>query len=639
MSTRSSDPPASLCVTDVGSTTTKAFLFYREIGAGGRWHFHRSEAPTTVERPHEDVTVGVRRALESLEEASGARLLGEKSPPGTYLSTSSAGGGLAMVVTGLVREITSRSAERVALGAGAILLDVIAVNDGRTPYEKIEALKRLRPDMVLLAGGFDGEAISGPVFLAELIRESGLKPKLTRSAKLPVLYAGNVNARQFTEEVLADTFLFSPVPNIRPSSHFENLDPAREAIQDLFMGHVMSHAPGYERLLSWVSAPVLPTPAAFGQILALASRKLSQRILAIDIGGATTDVFTAKDGKVARTVSANLGMSYSILNVLHTAGLDAVQRVLADALKIEASDRDLLDIAGNKYLRPTGLPLTPLEVGVEQAIATVAVREAVRDHLSILSGSSLSRGKSELVFHQSFDAQENAAEQKLEALSVKGYDLILGSGGILSHSPRADAARILDVALKPGPRTELALDSAFMFPHLGVLSESDPGLALELFDELGLIRLGPSREWRGSAGERSIPRGAAAPDRISAPRPIDRASGDAEPIQHGRLCERRELVTPGEVHVRPGEAVTPESIVARSQRVFLRPFFLPVAAALHVKPDELRDNLLKREGDLIAIVPQGSRRAGGGEGPGPGQCRAPRIKPASLLVAGPRPRQ
>ena len=47
----------------------------------------------------------------------------------------------------------AKSAEKAALGAGAIVMDVLAVNDGRLPHEKIELIRQLRPDMLLLAGG------------------------------------------------------------------------------------------------------------------------------------------------------------------------------------------------------------------------------------------------------------------------------------------------------------------------------------------------------------------------------------------------------------------------------------------------------------------------------------------------------
>ncbi|MBD3336128.1 MAG: hypothetical protein GF355_11495, partial [Candidatus Eisenbacteria bacterium] len=576
------------CITDVGSTTTKAILFRKDQ----TWSFLRQEAPTTVEKPDEDVGVGVRNALRALEAESETELLKDGVPAVSYLSTSSAGGGLAMVVTGLVREVTSRSAERVALGAGAILLDVVALNDGRSPYEKIQALKELRPDMILLAGGFDGEAISGPVYLAELILEAGLRPKLSRSAELPVVYAGNARAAELVRQTLDEGFLFHPVPNIRPSHNVENLEPARNAIHDLFMGHVMSQAPGYEALTSWVDSPVLPTPAAFGKILALASREWKARILAIDIGGATTDVFSAEGGRVQRTVSANLGMSYSILNVIKTAGIEAVEELLP----VDVGRRTLWDRIGNKYLRPTLLPSNEEETAIERAVAAVAIREAVREHLRVLTGFTLSRSKEELAIRNRFlRSQRGKKETASASFALRGYDVVIGSGGILSHSPRDAAAAMLCLALSPREAVELAVDSAFMFPHLGVLSDLAPELALQLFHELGLVRL---ERPRPAALQAEGQPGVVRPERTREGAPGD-STGEGS-VRTGTIRMRRELAIPGETYVSIGDRVRAESLIARSSRQFLRPFFLDVKRALKAPPEEVPGCLLKTVGDEIA---------------------------------------
>ena len=105
--------------TDCGSTTTKAILIEKKDGAyrlAGR-----GEAPTTVEAPFEDVTKGVLNSVMELEELSGRKLLGEdgrilKRRPGDpgrgtdlYVSTSSAGGGLQMMVAGVVKTMTAES--------------------------------------------------------------------------------------------------------------------------------------------------------------------------------------------------------------------------------------------------------------------------------------------------------------------------------------------------------------------------------------------------------------------------------------------------------------------------------------------------------------------------------------------------
>jgi len=608
---------SEFCITDVGSTTTKAILFQRNPGTTGAadWSCVRREVPTTVEKPHADVMVGVVESFRALEEATGKELLsgsGETcgaaspSPAVPYLSTSSAGGGLAMVVTGLVREITSRSAERVALGAGAILLDVIAMDDRRTPYEKIQALKQLRPDMVLLAGGFDGEAITGPVFLAELIREAGLRPKLSATAPLPVIYAGNANATDFVRDTLGAGFLFHAVPNVRPSDNRERLEPARDAIQDLFMTTVMSQAPGYDRLLTWVGAPVLPTPGAVGKILALASRRLDGKILAVDIGGATTDVFTAQNGRVLRTVSANLGMSYSIVNVVRTAGIEAIEEVLhADFGRAGMSGGEggspsreaLWDLIGNKHLRPTRLPSTADEVMMERAVAAIAIREAVRDHMRVLEGFTLSRGKDDLSIRDRFLGVSGWGRKEIAEgpFRLSGYDLVIGSGGILSHSERGVAAAILAQGLRPRGTIEVALDGEFMSPHLGVLSEVAPELAVDLFLKVGLVRMGKLHV--GAEAEKvevSIP----------SPRP-EIAVGPR--IRRGEIRLRRELAIPGEVFVGVGdEIIAPDTLIARSTRQFQRPFFFDVAGALEIPPSEVPRYLLRnvgddvRAGDLIA---------------------------------------
>jgi uncharacterized protein (TIGR01319 family) len=150
--------------TDCGSTTTKAILI-EKVGTGYR-QTYRGEAPTTVEEPVADVTVGVINAATEVGELAGRRLVndqGELIRPARgnegcdiYISTSSAGGGLQMMVAGIVREMTAASAKRAALGAGAIVMDVIAANDKRLPHEQIQRIRELRPDMILVSGGTDG---------------------------------------------------------------------------------------------------------------------------------------------------------------------------------------------------------------------------------------------------------------------------------------------------------------------------------------------------------------------------------------------------------------------------------------------------------------------------------------------------
>jgi uncharacterized protein (TIGR01319 family) len=182
-----------ILATDCGSTTTKAILIRRQ--QEGYRLITRGEAPTTVEAPFDDVTVGVGNAVREVEELSGLTLLGEekirtpRAGDGTgtdlYLSTSSAGGGLQMTVAGVVKAMSVESAQRAALGAGAIIMDAIAVDDGRKEYEKVERIRALRPDIILMSGGTDGGTISHLVDLAEMILSADPRPRLGVGLKIP----------------------------------------------------------------------------------------------------------------------------------------------------------------------------------------------------------------------------------------------------------------------------------------------------------------------------------------------------------------------------------------------------------------------------------------------------------------------
>lgn len=452
----------------------------------------RGEAPTTVEKPFEDVTVGVRNAIRELEEITGIKLLDEKGniikmenpteDMGTnvYVSTSSAGGGLQMLVVGVVKSMTAESAARAALGAGAIVMEVISVDDGRKPYEKVELIRKLRPDMILLAGGVEGGTVKHVVELAELIAAADPKPRFGSTYKMPVIYAGNSQAREEIKKILGEKTALYIVDNIRPTLETENLHPAREKIHDLFLEHVMQQAPGYSKLMEMVDAPIVPTPGAVGMLIERVARMENIEVLGVDIGGATTDVFSVFKGIFNRTVSANLGMSYSISNVMVEAGIENILRWIP----FKISPTSLRNRIRNKMIRPTTIPQVLEDLMIEQAIAREALRLSLEQHKmfatelkGVQRGGDISR------------AIEDVEERTL--VNMMTLNLIIGSGGVLSHAPRrVQSALMMIDAFQPKGITKLAVDSIFMMPHLGVISTINEEAAWQVFDRDCLIRLG-----------------------------------------------------------------------------------------------------------------------------------------------------
>ena len=484
------DHPLNVIVaTDCGSTTTKAILI-EKVGDGYR-QTYRGEAPTTVEAPFEDVTRGVLNAIAEIEELSKRKILdGDKiitpcrdarTGVDIYISTSSAGGGLQMMVTGVVQNMTGESAQRAALGAGAIVIDVLASNDGRLPHEKIERIRSMRPDMILMSGGTDGGAVTHVAEMAEYIAAAEPRPRFGVTYKLPLIYAGNTDAQPQVRRILGEKTALEVTENIRPVLERENLAPARNTIHDLFLEHVMQQAPGYKKLIEMTGAPIMPTPAAVGLIMETIARREHLNLIGVDIGGATTDVFSVFDGVFNRTVSANLGMSYSISNVLAEAGLANIMRWVPFTI----DEQTLRNRIKNKMIRPTTIPQTLDELQIEHAISREALRLALIHHKSLATG--LKGIQQERTISDVFE-QQTSGRTLIDMLKL---NLIVGSGGILSHAPRRIQSMLMMVdAYEPLGCTLLSVDSIFMMPHLGVLSTINEQAATDVFVRDCMIYLG-----------------------------------------------------------------------------------------------------------------------------------------------------
>ena len=492
-----------ILATDCGSTTSKA-RYFKKVGNVYRY-VTSGEAPTTVEAPYEDVTRGVRNAVREVEELTGHKLLspegiitptqGDSRGVDLYITTSSAGGGLQMQVAGIIRTMTAESAERAALGAGAIVMDVLAIDDGREPWEKIERIRFLRPDMILLAGGIDGGTISHIVEMAEYIQAASPRHRLGSQFQVPIVFAGNKSARPQVEKILNDDFALQMVENIRPVLEVENPEPARDAVHLLFMEHVMSHAPGYNKLMTWTPVSIMPTPAGEGAMFQTFAQAHNSNLLGVGLGGATTNIYSFFDRRFVRSVSANLGMSYSICNVLKETGLSNILRWLP----FEIDQADVTDRLRNKMIRPTTIPQTLEQLIIEHAVAREALNLGLEHHKLI--ARPLLGARRDLSMEDRLGSQMRT-ETYIDMLRM---EWVGGTGGLLSHAPRrVQSALILIDGFRVEGVTKLFQDSVFMIPHLGVLSTVHLKAALEIFEKDCLVRLGTCIAFSGQLTEKDF---------------------------------------------------------------------------------------------------------------------------------------
>ena len=465
-----------LLVSDVGSTTTKLLLL--EVGGGEFKALGALAVGTTVEKPSEDVCIGFIGGVKQLSEQTGVQLLDEVgSLTVPYYTTSSAGGGLQILVIALASSDSGSMAKAVAFSAGGVVLASFAIDDEMPRVEKIRRMKHLSPDLVIMAGGYDGGAISGVVNMAQLVAFSHPKPKFG-DGKLPMVFCGNPQVRPYITGMLGDLFSLSFAENIRPDGLNFNLKPAISEVHRLFMDHVMQMAPGYSRLSDMTSSPIIPTPAAVDRILECYSSEIKGNVVLADMGGATTDIFSNIRGGFQRTVAANTGMSYSLSNIVREAG---PERVFAHIPTVNEG------VARNwilsKTLFPTIVPADETAEAVECAAAAEGMRLAWKHHLAIgysrskVGFTERMRRLGKCKFDEAFKTVEG------DPFRISDVSVIIGAGGVMAHATPRRAAWILASGFRPKGLTTLMVDRHFQSPHMGVLAEKYPDEALKYYKE------------------------------------------------------------------------------------------------------------------------------------------------------------
>ena len=499
----------NIVITDVGSTTTKAILLQKTRNEFKLRSLHH--AATTVEKPLEDVNIGVYRSIKHIEKETDIPLMTPNSNEAKiifnedtlYLTTSSAGGGLQILVIGLTLFDSASSGKRTAFGAGGVILDTFAIDDKRSSLEQMQAMSVLHPDIILMCGGIDGGAVSPILRLGEILQLANPSPKFGDKTNIPLVFAGNTEAKSFIAGLFGKKFDLFIVPNLRPKLTEENLQPAREKIHQLFMDNVMEQAPGYSLLKKIVNDDIIPTPMSVINSLQLISEKLDENVMSVDIGGATTDIFSNILGEYFRTVSANYGMSYSISNVLKDAGFSNIKKWLPDGL----DNNYITNYIANKMLYPTFNPSAAPQIAIEHAISKEAIRMSKKQHMEMNFNTK------EIGFLDKIKMKHKDLENITEAFYIEKakeakkfhmYDIniLIGAGGVLSHTESNEQAlSIIYDGFQPEGITEIWKDKHFISPHLGKLSAVDEKLASKLmtdecFEKIGITIRPLSQKWK-----------------------------------------------------------------------------------------------------------------------------------------------
>ena len=444
---------------DFGSTYTKVTA----VDVEGECLLGTAQAYTTVQT---DINDGLHNAMALLEEKTGKLNISE------CFACSSAAGGLRMVASGLVPELTSEAARLASLGAGA---KIVGLYSFQLTEDDIQAIHKTKPDIFLLVGGTDGGNSECILHNAKMLA--------TLPPEFPVVVAGNRTAARECERILTGWEVHL-CENVMPKFGTLCIEPTQKKIREIFLDRII-HAKGLSKATSLLSDIMMPTPAAVLQAINLLAQGCEGEcgigeLVAVDVGGATTDVYSIADGMPQemntvykglpepfskRTVEGDIGMRYSIQGIVDAASLHRVSQ-----LSGLSEERALFWI---NYLKEHTdvVPGDNQElIALDFALASLAIETAVTRHAGTMEEAYTMMG---LTFVQS-------------GKNLTAVKQIVVTGGSLIHT--RETAKIASHALfdtkNPASlrpkQADIWVDRKYILAAMGLLSGHYPQVALRM---------------------------------------------------------------------------------------------------------------------------------------------------------------
>jgi len=431
---------------DFGSTYTKVIA----VETSEPKLLGNASAYTTIKT---DVNEGLENALKELSKQTGIRKFHKR------IACSSAAGGLRMVTCGLVPDLTAKAATMASMGAGA---KVVGLYSYELTEDDIKEITDTSPDILLLTGGTDGGNKKTILHNAKMLADA--------FGDFPIIVAGNRNSSREIMEILKNRRTYQ-CENVMPAIGTLNIEPARQLIREIFLERIVE-AKGLSEVV------LMPTPAAVLVATQLLAKELGD-MLVIDVGGATTDIYSISDGSpqnagviykglpepyTKRTVEGDIGMRYSASGIIEAAGLKRV----ADLAK--SSEETVSEHVKHLTKHTETLPKTNEEKNLDFSLAASAIETATIRHAGSIEEVYTSSGR---------------------ALVQSGKDLtniktIVMTGGALLNSKRQSELvehalynDMLPQSLRP-KKAKLLIDKHYILAAMGLLSSHAPKAAIEI---------------------------------------------------------------------------------------------------------------------------------------------------------------
>jgi hypothetical protein len=464
----------SVLAIEIGTVTTRVILFdvvegrYRFLGQGS--------VPTTMGAPSNDVSVGVKAALDQLHDITGRVLF---SPEGQLVipsqasgigvdacvATVSVGPPLKVVAIGLLEDISAESAKNLASTTYARVVETMSLNDRRDTVERLDTILEVHPDLIVVAGGIEGGATKSVIDLLEAV---GLACYLMPKEHRPeVLYAGNSALVKDVQSSIGSLVNLHIAPNVRQSYESEQLTPSQPALAQIFRLVRARQIRGIQEVDLWTGNHLMPSATAFGRTIRFISKEYANTkkgVLGIDIGASATTVASAFAGDLRLSIHPSLGLGENLPEILNQCSVGDILRWIP----ADVSEKYVRDYIYHKSLYPASIPITFEELATEQALACqamlLAVKLARKSYPPNLPGS-------------------------LPSL-LPWFEPIIASGSVLTKAPNSSQALMMLLnGLQPTGVTTVALDRNNLAPSLGATASVTPLLTIQSLEAVNFVNL------------------------------------------------------------------------------------------------------------------------------------------------------
>jgi hypothetical protein len=464
----------SVLAIEIGTVSTRVILFdvvdgrYRFLGQGN--------VPTTAFAPINDVSVGVKEALDQLHDITGRVLFNANGqleipsqPDGTGIdacvATLSVGPPLTVIAIGLLEDISTESAKNLASTTYAQVVETMSLNDRRGIVARLDTILQLRPDLIVVAGGIEGGAERS---VTDLLEAVGLACYLMPKEQRPeVLFAGNSALVQDVQATLGSLANLHIAPNVRQSYESEQLTPSQPALAQIYRLVRSRQIRGVQEVDLWTGNNLMPAATAFGRTIRYVSKEYAHTrkgVLGIDIGASATTVASAFSGDLILSIYPGLGLGENLPEILNLCPLSDILRWLP----VEVSEKYLRDYIYNKALYPNSVPITADELAIEQAIACQAMQLAIKQASKSYPPNILS---------------------SLPGL-LPWFEPIIASGSVLTKAPnRTQTLMMVLNGLQPTGITTIAVDRNNLAASLGASASVAPLLTIQSLDATNFINL------------------------------------------------------------------------------------------------------------------------------------------------------